>query len=121
MTSTIHGPFGVRLRPADAARLALGGVLLAVPATVSAATGSPHSTALRGTIRVLGARYLVQALAAPAVRRPWVRPVDTGIDLVHAASMLAVARTFPTHRRLAHLSAVTALVFAALDGVEATR
>lgn len=121
MTSTSHRPSGVRVRPADAARLALGGVLLAAPGTVAAAADSPNSMTVRGTVRVLGARYLLQALAAPVVQRAWVRPVDTGVDLVHAASMLAFARAFPTHRRLAQLSAVTALVFAALDAAEATR
>jgi hypothetical protein len=86
-----------------------------------AGRASCSSAPVRRTIRVLGVRYLIQAIAAPVVHRPWVRPADTGVDLVHAVSMLGFAHLFPTHRRLAHLSAVTALGFAALDAREAIR
>src|SRR4051812_6304531 len=110
-----------QVRPADIARLVLGAGLLAAPAWFASVAGSPTSAAVRRTIRILGVRYLVQAAAAPAIQQPWVRPIDTGVDLVHAVSMLAFAHAYPSHRRLAHLSALTALGFAGLDATETTR
>ena len=77
----------------------------------------------RVTVRILGARYLVQSgagltLTQPWGRpwvRPWVRDADAAIDLVHAATMVALAAIAPPHRRLALLSAGTAVGFAIAD------
>jgi hypothetical protein len=69
----------------------------------------------RVTVRILGARYIVQSGAGLTFGRPWVRDADAAIDLVHAATMVALAAIAPTHRRLALLSAATAIGFAAAD------
>ena len=62
------------LRPADASRLLLGASLLVVPDAFVSLAGASSSGPVRRTIRVLGLRYLIQAVVAPVVHRPWVRP-----------------------------------------------
>jgi hypothetical protein len=108
-------------RPTDLARLGAGVLVLARPGWVVHATGSPDGPWVRGTVRILGARYVAQAVFGSAAHRPWVRVVDTGVDVIHAVSMVGFAAAMPRHRRLALLSAVTALGFAALDWHEEPR
>ena len=64
---------------------------------------------------------MLQSTAGLAVHRPWLRAADTGVDVVHAVSMLGFAQVFPRHRRMAWASGAAALVFAALDATEQTR
>jgi hypothetical protein len=96
----------LRMRGPDAARLALGALCLTRP---------------RPVVRVLGARYVVQALGGEWVHRAWVPAVDAGVDLVHAASMLGVAAVSPRHRRAALASAALATGFAVADLASPTR
>ena len=101
-------------RPVDLARLSLGVVALARP-HVLVRLGAEDGQGVRTTIRILGARYVVQSAAGFVLVRPWVRDADAAIDLIHAATMLAMAALAPAHRRLALLSAATATAFAAAD------
>jgi hypothetical protein len=78
-------------------------------------SGSRDGVGVRRTVRVLGGRYVVQALGGRRLHRAWVPEADAAVDLVHAASMLGLARLAPRHRRLALLSAVLATAFAAAD------
>lgn len=78
------------LRPVDLARLSLGVVALARP-HVLVRLGAEDGQGVRTTIRILGARYVVQSAAGLAFGRPWVRDADATIDLIHAATMLALA------------------------------
>ena len=110
-----------RPRTADLARMTVGAALLARPELAVRLTRSPDGTGVRRTVRVLAARYLLQSGAGLAWHRPWVRAADTGVDVVHAVSMLGFARAFPRHRRLALTSAAAALVFAGLDVTEESR
>jgi hypothetical protein len=108
-------------RPVDLGRLAFGAWALARPAGVLHLVGDDDGTRLRLITRVLGARYVVQAAAGVGLRRrplPWL---DGAVDLVHAASMLAVARAVPRHRRLALTSGALAVVFAVADLTEPLR
>lgn len=100
------------MRPADRARLALGGWCLARPRSL---TGPPP------VVRVLGARYVVQALGGTWVHRAWVPGVDAAVDLVHAGSMLGAAAVWPRHRRAALTSAALAAGFAVADLSSARR
>jgi hypothetical protein len=109
------------IRTADRGRLALGAALLARPGIAVRVTGSPDGKGVRRTVRILGARYVVQSLGGSLVERPWVHTADTGVDVVHAVSMLGFARVFPRHRRLSLVSAGLALVFAGLDVTEPVR
>ena len=110
-----------RPRPADAARVALGTALLARPGLAVRCTRSPDGAWPRRIARILGIRYVMQSTAGLATHRPWLRAADTGVDVVHAVSMLGFARAFPRHRRMAWASAAAALVFAALDATERGR
>src|SRR3954451_22761217 len=96
-------------RTADVGRAVLGVLVVLRPDLPVRATGSPETDRVRRTVRVLGLRYLVQSIGGSLVHQPWVRAADAGTDVAHAVSMLAVARALPQHRRLAALSAVTAL------------
>lgn len=110
-----------RPRPADAARLGLAVALLARPGLPVRWTGSAGGPGVERTVRILGVRYLVQSTVGLSVRAGWLRRADSGVDVIHAASMLWFARAFPRQRRLALLSSLTALGFATLDLREQTR
>lgn len=43
---------------------------------------------VRGTVRILRARYVVQSAAGLALDRPWVHDIDAAVDLIHASTML---------------------------------
>ena len=116
-------------RPVDVARLALGAAAVARPNLFLRLAQEHGGRMERVTVRILGARYILQSGAGLVLirpwarrwRRPWVRDADAAIDLVHAATMVALAAIAPTHRRLALLSAATALGFAAADLREKVR
>ena len=103
------------MRRPDAARLALGVVALARPGLPVRVTGSRDGAGVRRVVRVLGARYVVQSLGGRWVHRAWVPEADAAVDVVHALSMLGLARLAPPHRRLALVSAATATAFAVAD------
>ncbi len=73
----------------------------------------PPSGVEAATIRVLGARHLVQGVTQ-VVRPGWAPGVLATVDLTHAASMLALASVRPADRRAALLSAAVAASTAAL-------
>lgn len=126
-------------RPVDLARLSLGAIAVTRPGLFLRMTEGADGRGERVTVRILGARYLVQSSAGLALTqrwsqapgrpwarsrvefegwsggRPWVPEVDAAVDVVHAATMLALAAVAPTRRRLALLSAATAVGFAAAD------
>jgi len=105
----------MRVRPPDVLRLGLGAVALLRPGTVVRVGRAPDGATVRRVVRVLGARYVVQAAGGAALDRAWVPAADAAVDLVHAASMLGLAALRPTHRSLALLSAGAAVAFAAGD------
>lgn len=107
-------------RTVDVARLCIGVVGVVRP-QVMARLSTDGGSEVRGMIRLLGARYVLQSSAALGLRRPWIRRVGAGVDLTHATTMLALAAVAPAHRRLALLSAATATIFAATDLKEKMR
>jgi hypothetical protein len=120
-------------RPVDVARMGLGLLALTRPGLVLRLGTGPGGRGERVTVRVLGARYVLQSgsgllLALPPLGRrvrtwdhPWVRDVDAAVDLVHAGTMLALAAARPGHRRLALTSAAAATAFALADLQERLR
>ncbi len=72
----------------------------------------------QGAARVLGARQLAQALASGPVPGYPVLAVGAGVDLLHAASMLALALT-GRRRRAALTDALIAGAFAAAGALAA--
>ena len=103
------------IRAVDAARLLTGVTALARPDLAVRLTGSQGDPGTRRVIRLLGARYVLQAVAATGVRGRWAAAADAAVDLVHAVSMGPVAYLSPRHRRLATTSGVLAVLFAAGD------
>ena len=97
------------MRPPDVARLALGLLALVRPGVPVGLTGSRDGVGVRRTVRILGVRYVVQSLGGRWLHQSWVPQADAAVDLVHAASMLRLARALPRHRRLALVSATLAV------------
>jgi hypothetical protein len=106
--------------PLTAIRAAFGLSLLATPGAVLARTGAEVDRRTLPLARGLGARQLAEALLLR--RRPGPRPLlaGAGVDLLHAASMLALALGSRRHRRTALTSAATASAFG-LAGVWSAR
>lgn len=104
------------MRGATAARLVIGGICLTAPRQVLSLVGGldRDESDTRPIVRVLGARLVLQAGVDVAVG-PRTRVVDVVVDLAHAASMVAAAARWPTHRRTALVSAALAGGTAVLD------
>lgn len=96
-------------------RAGWGALLLARPQIVLARLGGDCSGALRATARILGARHLGEAVLISLRRADSPPPrLPMAIDLLHALSMLALARFIPRVRRDALASAAMS---GALGGV----
>lgn len=98
----------------DVARLGYGVALLVDPAgTGRRLTGTPLDGRATLAARVLGMRHVVQALACLTHGTPLVRRMGQATDLLHAASMGALAAYDPARRRQALTDGTVALTFAA--------
>lgn len=97
----------------EALRALYGLLELTMPDTVSGAVlGKRPDKRLRVVLRILGARHLAQA--ALAMRNPGdVHALGGTVDLLHAASMLALGLIDPRRRRAATLNSCIAALFAA--------
>ncbi len=71
-------------------------------------------------VRALGARHLVQSAVTGVDPSGTVLRWGAGVDVLHAASMVALAAVSPRHRRPALVSAASATGFA-VAGLLATR
>lgn len=100
--------------------MAVGAALVSRPAQTGhwASPGHPPPT---GTVRILGARQLIQGIVVAV--RPSRGIVVTGatVDLAHAASMIVIASLRRDDRRAALLSAALAGAFAAVGVAVARR
>jgi hypothetical protein len=107
---------------ASAARLLLGGALLARPHGVLRVIDGPDrdDDLVQTVARVLGARLVLQGLG-DLVLGQRLRKVDLAIECAHAASMLPVAARWPRHRRSALVSAAMATGIGLLDLASARR
>ena len=98
-----------------AARITWGALLVVTPQRVLA---EPAPGYVRATVRVLGARHLLEGavLARHAQRPPpaW----SIAVDVLHGFSMLALAAARPGLRSDALRSAASALSLAALSAYE---
>ena len=103
-------------RPPSAAivRGVWGGVLLTDPALPLRMGGGRQAPEVTLAMRLLGARHLAEALILTRYPRSAARRAIIAVDLLHAASMLALARARADLRRDALLSATTASVLVAL-------
>ena len=68
-------------------------------------------------VRLLGVRTLAQSAAEFSRPRRDVLIIGVGVDVVHAASMLAAAKMWPRYRRAALISAASATASAVVGAV----
>lgn len=101
-------------------RAGWGAVLLIAPHGVARTPAGPLDARTILIARILGVRQLVQAAATAPGSSYRLRVASTGVDIVHAASMLGLAAIDVRHRRPALADAVVAAGFAAA-GYAATR
>lgn len=97
------------------ARAGYGAALLCAPGSmIGVCTGQPPSPRARRVARVLGVRHLTQAAITACNSGPEVVALGVVVDLVHAASMFALAAAGQSLRRaeLADALAATALAVA---------
>ena len=102
------------MRGVDVVRASAGVAALARPDPV-VGLAHEHCDAVRVGVRLLGARWLVQAVVSGVLGRRRAARVGVGVDLVHAASMLAAARRWPGAAAPALLSATVAVSLAVAD------
>lgn len=101
------------MKVAGLSRIALGALAVAAPALPLRAVGAVPTRPTLITTRLLGMRYLAQGAIDLTV--PHDRRLDSAVELLHAASMLPMARRHHPHAKAARLSAATALGLVALD------
>ncbi|MBA2772538.1 MAG: hypothetical protein H0U36_00625 [Nocardioidaceae bacterium] len=101
------------------ARIVVGTIELTQPSLLMARHQPDVVT--RRAIRVLGVRDLVQAIATIAAPSRRVVRAGVAVDLLHAASMLALATADQRRRRLALTSAALAGALAASGAVGVRR
>ena len=77
--------------------------------------------AVRRTVRVLGLRQLVQAAVTAPTPSPAVLALGVEVDLLHAASMVALAAVRPRYRRAALAEALAATALACAGTIAARR
>jgi len=103
------------------ARAGYGGVLLIAPGPViRLVAGRPAGSRTRAVARVLGARHLLQAVLTAAAPGGPSLGIGAAVDLVHAASMAALALADRPARRLTLSDALIESTFAAA-GTSAAR
>lgn len=95
-----------------ATRIGWGMVLLARPERLLQLTGAPWPQTAKATVRVLGARQVLQGAVLLAgghgSRSRLVLDASTATDALHAASMVALAATRPRWRTPAAIDALIA-------------
>jgi hypothetical protein len=101
-------------------RAAWGAVLMLAPDQLVALAGGRPDRASRMTLRVLGARHVLQAAALWRWPQPAVRRLGVAVDLLHGGTSAALAVADRRRRRVAAADAVVALLWAA-SGVPAGR
>ena len=102
-------------RAADIGRLGLGCFALLRPRAVLAATRTPDRAWPRRTVRLLGARLLVQAVAGTLAPGRRVLLGGAAVELTHAGTMVLLAAVSPAYRPLALTSGAVAAGFGAVD------
>jgi len=91
-----------------------GGLLLLDPGLPLRLGGGKEAREVIFATRLLGVRHLVEAVILVGSHKPRTGRAIAAADLVHAASMLALARARPDLRRDALLSAASASTLVAL-------
>jgi hypothetical protein len=110
------GLFGWALGVTTLVRAAYGVALCCAPGPVLRLEGGPAAGAspgARAVARVLGGRHIVQAVASAMRPTPAVLALGAGTDVLHSASMIALAALDRPRRRLGLSDSLMAAAFAA--------
>lgn len=103
-------------------RTGLAVVYLLAPQWIPSAMSVRVDHRARVVVRILGARYLAQAvMISSAPRTPFAPAIGAAVDVIHASSMVALAAVDQRRRRLALADAGAATVFAAAGWRSARR
>lgn len=94
-------------------RTVIGTLLLTRPECATDLSRTSPTREVIVATRVLGARYGLQGLADLVV--PHNRRFDTTVEAIHAATMLYLARMWPSHARLSALGAFVAVALSVTD------
>ncbi len=106
----MHGPGLVELRFVYGAMLLIGPRRL-----LRALAFAPVDRRAMGAARLLGARELLQTELMRRHRTRRCTLAGAGVDALHSASMIALARADRSRRRLARASAATAAAWAVAE------
>jgi hypothetical protein len=112
------------LGAATLVRAAYGAALCCAPGPMLRLAGGPGAEAgpgARAVARVLGGRHIVQAVLSAARPTPAVLALGSGADVLHSASMIALAALDRPRRRLGLSDGLMAAAFAAGGWVLARR
>ena len=93
-------------------RALLGAVYLMEPQWIPGLLGVPVDSRARVVVRILGARQLLHAALVAAMPSPLTRLLGSGVDALHAGSMLALAALDKRWRRAALTDAAVAIALA---------
>jgi hypothetical protein len=97
-------------------RAAYGAALCCAPGAMLRLEGGPGTAASAGArtvARILGGRHIVQAVLSAARPTPAVLAAGAGTDVLHSASMIALAALDRPRRRLGLSDSLMAAAFAA--------
>ncbi|HEY3976724.1 MAG TPA: hypothetical protein VGM79_05585 [Streptosporangiaceae bacterium] len=104
------------LGAATVARAGYGAALCCAPGRMlrlEGGAGAEASPGARAVARVLGGRHLAQAVLSAARPTPAVLALGAGTDVLHSASMMALAALDRPRRRLGLSDSLLAAAFAA--------
>jgi hypothetical protein len=104
-------------RLAALGQIALGSLALVAPSRAVGATGKVGRPVPAWTVRLLGARMVVEGALLRRNQSKRALLVGAGVDALHGASMIAVARRWPHYRRTAQAAGVLAASCALLEVV----
>jgi hypothetical protein len=117
-------PSGRALGLATLARAGYGAALCCAPGRMLRLEGGAAAEATpgaRAVARVLGARHLAQALLSATRPTPALLALGAANDVLHSASMIALAAVDPPRRRLGVTDSLMAAAFAASGWLLASR
>jgi hypothetical protein len=112
------------LAVATLARAGYGAALCCAPGPMLRVEGGPGAAAspgARAVARILGGRHIVQAVLSATRPTPAVLAAGAATDVLHAASMIALAALDPPRRRLGLSDSLIAAAFAASGWALASR
>ncbi len=114
-------PSSASVRSIGVVTAAVGIMAASRPVLVGRWAAGGNSPPDAGIVRLLGARYLVQAAAELSIPTRAVLRAACVVDGLHAASMIGAAAAFPAYRRAALCSAAIAGTSALATAVSASR